>query len=93
MYYPPKGKTLKVVEKLPVVSSADSEELEAHEARGKRVAEMIQKQIAMAGLAPTERVTDLVDIIDDSEELCYIDDNTLGEAAKKESSGLKILDD
>jgi hypothetical protein len=35
------------------------------------VAEMIQKQIAMANSAPTERVAGLVDVIDETEELCY----------------------
>jgi hypothetical protein len=52
---------------------ADPEELEARDARGKRVAEMIQKQIAMAGAAPKERVAGLVDVVDESEDLCYID--------------------
>jgi hypothetical protein len=36
---------------------------------------MIQKQIAMAGAAPKERVAGLVDIVDESEDLCYIDDD------------------
>jgi hypothetical protein len=62
---------LKAVEELSVASSDDPEELEAWEARGKRVAEMIQKQIAMANSAPTERVAGLVDVIDETEELCY----------------------
>jgi hypothetical protein len=54
---------------------ADPEELEAREARGKRVVEMIQKEIAMADAAPKERVAGLVDVVDGSEDLCYIDDD------------------
>jgi hypothetical protein len=54
---------------------ADPEELEAREVRGKRVAEMIQKEIAMADAAPKERVAGLVDVVDESEDLCYIDDD------------------
>jgi hypothetical protein len=54
---------------------ADAEELEAHEARGKRVAELIQKEIAMADAAPKEHVAGLVDVVDESEDLCYIDDD------------------
>jgi hypothetical protein len=50
-YYPPKGKALKTVEELPTASSADPEELEARDAMGKSVAEMIQKQIVMASSA------------------------------------------
>jgi hypothetical protein len=53
---------------------ADPEELEAREVRGKRVAEMIQKEIAMADAALKERVAGLVDVMDESEDLCYIDD-------------------
>jgi hypothetical protein len=58
------------------VGLADAEELEAREARGKRVAELIQKEIAMADAAPKERVAGLVDVVDESESLCYIDDDT-----------------
>jgi hypothetical protein len=54
---------------------ADPEELEAREVRGKRVAEMIQKEIAIADAAPKERVAGLVDVVDKSEDLCYIDDD------------------
>jgi hypothetical protein len=50
--------------------------LEAREARGKRVEELIQKEIAMADAVPKERVAGLVDVIDESESLCYIDDDT-----------------
>jgi hypothetical protein len=53
---------------------------------------MILKQITMANSAPTERVAGLMDVIDEAEEPCYIDDNTLVETAKKESSALKIFD-
>jgi hypothetical protein len=42
---------LKTVEELPTASSADPEELEARDAMGKSVAEMIQKQIVMASSA------------------------------------------
>jgi hypothetical protein len=50
--------------------------LEAREARGKRVAELIQKDIAMADVASKECVAGLVDVVDESESLCYIDDDT-----------------
>jgi hypothetical protein len=43
---------------------------------GKRV-EMIQKEIMMAGSSSTERFAGLVDVIDETEELCYIDDDTI----------------
>jgi hypothetical protein len=62
---------LRTVEELPATSSVDLEELEARDARGKRVAEMIQKQIAMASSAPKERVASLVDMIDETEELSH----------------------
>jgi hypothetical protein len=39
------------------------------------VAELIQKDIAMAEAAPKERVAGLVDVVDESESLCYIDDD------------------
>jgi hypothetical protein len=54
---------------------ADPEELEMREVRGKRVAELIQKELAMADAAPKERVAGLVDVVDESEDLCYIDDD------------------
>jgi hypothetical protein len=73
--YPPKGTMRKTAEELPTAALADLEKLEARDARGKRVAEMIQKQIAMASTAPKERVADLVDVVDETEELCYIDDD------------------
>jgi hypothetical protein len=57
------------------VGLADAEELEAREARGKRVAELIQKEIAMADAVPKECVAGLVDVVDESEDLCYIDDD------------------
>jgi hypothetical protein len=71
--YPPKGTVRKMTEQPSTAGLADPEELEARDARGKRVAEMIQKQIAMAGAAPKERVAGLVDVADESEDLCYID--------------------
>jgi hypothetical protein len=42
------------------VGLADAEELEAREVRGRRVAELIQKEIAMADAAPKERVAGLL---------------------------------
>jgi hypothetical protein len=39
------------------------------------VAELIQKEIAMADATPKERVAGLVDVVDESEDLCYIDDD------------------
>jgi hypothetical protein len=73
--YPPKGSARKSTEEPSSAGLADPEELEAREVRGKRVAEMIQKQISMAGAAPKERVASLVDVVDESEDLCYIDDD------------------
>jgi hypothetical protein len=40
------------------------------------VAELIQKDIAMAEAAPRGRMAGLVDVVDESESLCYIDDDT-----------------
>jgi hypothetical protein len=57
------------------------------------MAEMIQKQIAMASSVPTEHVAGLMDVTDETEELCYIDDDTRAETAKKESSALKVFGD
>jgi hypothetical protein len=74
--YPPKGSAQKLTEEPSPAGLADAEELEACEARGKRVAELIQKEIAMANAAPKERVAGLVDVVDESEDLCYIDDDT-----------------
>jgi hypothetical protein len=91
-YYPPKGKALKTVEELPAATSVNPEELEARDARGKCMAEMIQKQIAMASSAPKERVAGLVDVIDETEELCYIDDDASTEIKEQESSTLKTLE-
>jgi hypothetical protein len=49
--YPPKGSERKLTEELSSAGQAAPEELEVCEARGKRVAEMIQKEIAMADAA------------------------------------------
>jgi hypothetical protein len=73
--YPPKGTAQKMTDEPSTVGLDDLEELEAHEVRGKRVAKMIQKQIAMAGASPKERVAGLVDVVDESKDLCYIDDD------------------
>jgi hypothetical protein len=73
--YPLKGPAQKLTEEPSSAGQADPEELEAREARGKRVAELIQKEIAMADAAPKERVAGLVDVVDESEDLCYIDDD------------------
>jgi hypothetical protein len=40
------------------------------------VAELIQKDIAMAEAAPRGCMAGLVDVVDESESLCYIDDDT-----------------
>jgi hypothetical protein len=65
-----------MAEEPPTASLADPEELEVRDARSKRVAEMIQKeQIAMASTAPKERVAGLVVVVDETEDLCYIDDD------------------
>jgi hypothetical protein len=50
---------------------------------------MIQKHIAMASSAPWERVAGLVDVIDETEELCYIDDDAPSEAKEQERSALE----
>jgi hypothetical protein len=73
--YPPKGSAQKLTEEPSSAGQADPEELEAREARGKRAAELIQKEIAMADAAPKERVDSLVDVVDESEYMCYIDDD------------------
>jgi hypothetical protein len=83
---------LKTIEELPTATLVDPEELEARDARGTRVVEMIQKQIAMASSAPKERVGGLMGIIDKMEELCYIDDDTPLETKDQESSALKPHD-
>jgi hypothetical protein len=85
--YPPKGSAQKLTEEPSPVGLADAEELEAREAKGKRVAELIQKEIAMADAAPKECVAGLVDVVDESEDLCYIDDDAT-QAAK--SSGAPL---
>jgi hypothetical protein len=73
--YPPKGPARKLTEEPSSAGQGDPEELVAHEARGKCVAELIQKEIAMADTAPKERVAGLVDVVDESEDLYYIDDD------------------
>jgi hypothetical protein len=75
MNYAPKGSARKLTEEPSSAGLADPEELEACEVRGKHLAEMIQKEIVMAGAAPKERVVGLVDVVDESEDLCYIDDD------------------
>jgi hypothetical protein len=74
-FYPPKESIQKLVEELPSAAPIDPEELEARDARSKRVAEMIQKQIAMASATPKKHVTGIVDAVDETKELCYIDDD------------------
>jgi hypothetical protein len=74
--YPPKGSAQRLAEESSLAGLVDAEELEAREARGKRVAELIQKEIAMADAALKERVAGLVDVVDESESLFYIDDDT-----------------
>jgi hypothetical protein len=74
--YSPKGSAQRLTEEPSPVGLADVEELEAREARGKRVAELIQKEIAMADAALKEHVAGLVDVVDESKSLCYIDENT-----------------
>jgi hypothetical protein len=82
---------LKTVEELSA-TSVEAEELEARDARGKRVVEMIQKQIAMASSSPKKRVAGLVDVVDKMEELCYIDDEAPLETKDREYAALKLLD-
>jgi hypothetical protein len=83
-FYAPKGSIQKPVEALPAAAPIDPELLEASDARSKRVAEMIQKQIAMASSAPKERVAGLVDVVDKTEELCYIDDDEAPSVTKNQ---------
>jgi hypothetical protein len=75
--YPPKRPAQKLTEQPSSAGQADPEELEAREAMGKHVAELIQKEIAMVNEAPKERVAGLVDVVNESEDLCYIDDNAV----------------
>jgi hypothetical protein len=91
-YYPPKGKMLKTAAELPTTSSVDPEEMEARDTRGKRVAKMIQKQIATVSSALRERVAGLVDVIDETEELTYIDDDAPLGVKEQESSRLEALE-
>jgi hypothetical protein len=91
-FYPPKGKMLKTVEELPAAASVDGEELEARDARGKRVAEMIQKQIAMVISTLKKRVAGLVDVIEETEELFYIDDDAPLVTKDRENTALKLHD-
>jgi hypothetical protein len=74
-YYPPRGSAQKLTEE-PPAGQVDLEELEEREVRGKRVAEMIQKEIVAADAAPKGHVAGLVDVVDESEDLCDIDDDT-----------------
>jgi hypothetical protein len=83
---------LKTVEELPAAASVDGEELEARDARGKRVAEMIQKQIAMVISTLKERVAGLVDVIEETEELFYIDDDAPLVTKDRENTALKLHD-
>jgi hypothetical protein len=46
----------------------------------------------VTGPVPTTRVVGFIDMIDEDEELSYIDDGTPTETTKKESSALKIFD-
>jgi hypothetical protein len=87
--YPPKGTARKAVEELPSGALADPEELEARDARSKCVAEMVQKQIAMANTTSKERVDGLVDVVDETEELCYIDDDVPSAAKDQEIFALE----
>jgi hypothetical protein len=73
--YPPKGSARRLAEEPSPAGLADAEELEAREARSKRVAELIQKDIAATDATPKERVAGLVDVVDELESLCYIDDD------------------
>lgn len=95
--YPPKAKEPEILKELPTTAPPDPEEVAEREARSKRVAEMVQKQILMAGLAPAHHVASLVDVIDETGELCYIDDSTLMEMSKTHLPALtseknKIMD-
>jgi hypothetical protein len=91
--YPPRGTVRKAVEEFPSAALADPEELEARDARSKCVAEMIQKQIVMADTAPKEHVAGLVDVVDETEELCYIDDDVPSAAKDQEILALEPQDD
>jgi hypothetical protein len=85
--YPLKGSAQKLTEEPSPAGLADAEELEAREDRGKRVAELIQKEIAMADATSKERVAGLVDVVDESVDLCYIDDDTT-QVAKSSDAAL-----
>jgi hypothetical protein len=91
--YPPKGTVRKAVEELPSAALSDPEELAARDARSKRMAKMIPKQISMASTAPKKRVAGLVDVVDETEELCYIDDDAPSAAKDQEIPALEPQDD
>jgi hypothetical protein len=74
-HYPPKMKNPEAPKELPAIAPPDPVEEAQREARSRRVAEMIQKQIVMAGPGPSHCVDGLVDVIDETEELCYIDNS------------------
>jgi hypothetical protein len=82
---------LNTVEELPA-ASVDVAELEARDTRGKRMAEMIQKQIAMASSSLKKHVAGLVDIVDKTKELCYIDDEAPLVTKDREDVVSKLLD-
>jgi hypothetical protein len=51
----------------------------------------ITGEYLVTGPVPTTRVAGLIDVIDEDEELNYIDDGIPTETLKKESSTLKII--
>jgi hypothetical protein len=92
-FYPLKGTVRKAVEELPSAALADPEELEARDTRSKRMAEMKQMQIVTASTVPKECVAGLVDVVDETEELCYIDDDVPSAAKDQEIFALEPRDD
>jgi hypothetical protein len=64
------------------------------EARGKRYWKHYEKtgEFLVIGPMPTKRVAGLMDVVDEDEELNYIDDGTPMETSGKESPALKTVE-
>jgi hypothetical protein len=64
------------------------------EARGKRFWKHYEKtgEFLVSGSVPTTRVAGLIDVIDEDEELNYLDDDTPATASKEKSPALKTIE-
>jgi hypothetical protein len=84
--YPPKAKELEGQKELPTTAPLDLEEVAEREARSKPAVEILEKQILMEAFAG------LMDVVDETEELCYIDDDTSMETSRMNPS-TSVLDE